>query len=272
MKKEIIIKSIMAAVLSVLLIWLLAAAVDLRSVQKLNLRKTCIASRDIPPRTCITEDDLLEIEIPGDYLLDYTVTDKKEILGRYTDIQGKIPAGSAFYKDMLVKAEDLPDYPSAQLREGQSAYTLETDLAKLGGVVVPGQRADIYASFTARDGTTISGCIIEKRAKNQSGPVRAAKESSKPLCVSVFCCILPCLCSNVSGAICCRSPAASQTPNAAVRLQSSFWAAFPRRRCSSPTTTGVCRSRASRRIIIAWNGSMPPFWTGSTGTVRPKTS
>jgi Flp pilus assembly protein CpaB len=161
MKKEIIIKSIMASVLFVLLIWLLAAAVDLRSVQKLNLRTTCIASRDIPPRTCITEEDLLEIKIPGDYLLDYTVTDKKEILGKYTDIQGKIPAGSAFYKDMLVKAEDLPDYPSAQLRDGQSAYTMETDLAKLGGVVVPGQRVDIYASFTAREGTTISGCIIE---------------------------------------------------------------------------------------------------------------
>lgn len=161
MKKIIIVKSALAVVLSVLLIWMLAAAVDLRSLQKLNLRTTWIASRDIPPRTRISEEDLLEVKIPGEYLLAYTVSDKKEILGKYTDIQGKIPAGSAFYKDMLIKEEDMPDYPSAQLREGQSAYTMETDLAKLGGIVVPGQRADIYASFTANDGTAISGCIIE---------------------------------------------------------------------------------------------------------------
>ena len=161
MKKEIIIKSIMTAVSAVVLIWLMIAAINVRSKMILNLRSTWIASRDIPPRTQITEEDLLEVQIPEGYLLDYAVTDKQEIVGKYTDIQGKIPAGSAFYRDMLVREEDLPDYPSAQLRQGQSAYTLETDLAKLGGVVVPGQRTDIYASITARDGSTVSGCIIE---------------------------------------------------------------------------------------------------------------
>ncbi len=161
MKKVIILKSAMAVILSIVLIWLMIAAINLRSVQLLHLKPTWIASHDIPPRTRISEEDLMEVQIPAAYMLDYTLSDKKDILGKYTDIQGKIPAGSAFYKDMLIKEEDLPDYPSAQLREGQSAYTLETDLAKLGGVVVPGQRTDIYASFNTRDGSTVSGCIIE---------------------------------------------------------------------------------------------------------------
>jgi Flp pilus assembly protein CpaB len=62
---------------------------------------------------------------------------------------------------MLTAEEDLPDNPTAQLREGQSAYTLETDLARLGGTILPGQKVDIYASLTDRNGSPVSGCLIE---------------------------------------------------------------------------------------------------------------
>jgi len=161
MKKEIILKSLMIAVITVVLGLLFSAAVNLRAEQKLNLKTTWIAARDIPPRTKITEQDLLEAEIPNAYLLDQTVNEKEEIIGKYTDIQGKIPAGSAFYREMLTAEEDLPDNPTAQLREGQSAYTLETDLARLGGTILPGQKVDIYASMTDRDGSPVSGCLIE---------------------------------------------------------------------------------------------------------------
>lgn len=161
MKREIILKSLMITVITAVLVLLFAAAVNLRAEQKLNLKTTWIAARDIPPRTKITESDLLEAEIPNAYLLDQTVNEKAEIIGKYTDIQGKIPAGSAFYREMLTAEEDLPDNPTAQLREGQSAYTLETDLARLGGTILPGQKVDIYASLTDRDGSPVSGCLIE---------------------------------------------------------------------------------------------------------------
>ena len=161
MKKELLLKSVLIAVITSVLVLLFAASVNLRAEQKLDLKTTWIAARDIPPRTRITEEDLLETEIPGAYLLDHTLNEKEEILGKYTDIQGMIPAGSAFFKDMLKEEKDLPDNPTAQLREGQSAYTLETDLAKLGGTILPGQKVDIYASMTDRDGSPVSGCLIE---------------------------------------------------------------------------------------------------------------
>ena len=161
MKKAIIIKSGLILIISTVFLLLFSAAVNLRAEQMLNLQKTCIAARDIPPRTKIREEDLLEEAIPGAYLLDNTVNKKEEIIGKYTDIQGKIPAGSVFFRDMLKAEEDLPDNPTAQLREGQSAYTLETDLARLGGTVLPGQKVDIYASMTDRDGSPVSGCLIE---------------------------------------------------------------------------------------------------------------
>ena len=161
MKREIILKSLMITVITAVLVLLFAAAVNLRAEQKLNLKTTWIAARDIPPRTKITESDLLEAEIPNAYLLDQTVNEKAEIIGMYTDIQGKIPAGSVFFEGMLKEEKDLPDNPTAQLKEGQSAYTLETDLARLGGTILPGQKVDIYASLTDRDGSPVSGCLIE---------------------------------------------------------------------------------------------------------------
>lgn len=161
MKKDIILKAFLILMLSAVLVMLFYAAVDLRAAQKLDLRTTCIAARDIPPRTRLKESDILEIEIPQNYLQDHTVNEKEAIIGKYTDIQGMIPAGSAFFSEMLKDEEDLPDNPTAQLKDGQSAYTLETDLARLGGTVIPGQRTDVYVTLTRRDGTTVSGALIE---------------------------------------------------------------------------------------------------------------
>ncbi|MDD5880836.1 Flp pilus assembly protein CpaB [Stecheria intestinalis] len=161
MNKEITLKILGIAVSGFVLVILFFAAVELRSEQMLKLTKTYIAARDIPPRTRISEEDLIEAEIAGDYLLDQAVCDKDQIIGKYTEIQGMIPAGSVFYRSMLKDLKDLPDYPTAQLRKGQSAYSLETDLARLGGTVVPGQRVDLFATILNRDSSTITGCLFQ---------------------------------------------------------------------------------------------------------------
>ncbi len=161
MNKETILKILGIAVSGCVLAALFFAAVELRSEQKLRLTKTYLAARDIPPRTRIQEEDLVEAEIAGDYLLDQAVCEKEQIVGKYTEIQGMIPAGSVFYRRMLKDLKDLPDYPTAQLRKGQSAYSLETDLAKLGGTVIPGQRVDLFATIVDRDGSLITGCLFE---------------------------------------------------------------------------------------------------------------
>ncbi|NCB33994.1 MAG: Flp pilus assembly protein CpaB [Erysipelotrichia bacterium] len=128
---------------------------------KLDLQTTYIAARDIPPRTKLESTDLIETRIPNGYLLDNTYNMKEEIIGKYTEIQGMIPAGSVFYRDMLYSEESLPDYPSIQLKEGQAAYTLETDLARLGGDIIPGQRVDIYVSIDQKmNEAPITGCLL----------------------------------------------------------------------------------------------------------------
>ena len=161
MNKTILIKSISVVLLGSLLLALCTFAFKVCVKKEMRLTKTYIASRDIPPRTMIMDTDLLEVEVPKHYVLSDSFTNKEELIGKYTDIQGKIPAGSLFYKTMVYDKESLPDSPTTELKDGQAAYSLEVDLAKLGGPLVPGQRVDVYASFVERDSSVISGALLE---------------------------------------------------------------------------------------------------------------
>ena len=143
----------------ILLLWSAAVRIDVN--RKLDLRQTLVASRTIPPRTQITDNDLAELMIPASYLQDRTLNDRSELIGKYTDIQGSIPAGSPFYREMIKDESELPDSPYLQLKEGQSAYTMKADIAKLGGTLSPGQRVDIYATFESNRERPVTGCLLE---------------------------------------------------------------------------------------------------------------
>lgn len=126
--------------------------------RSMNLVKTVVASRDILPRTRITADDLTEIEVPGSYLMDaYTSAD--EVIGMYTEIQGMIPAGSPIYRSMVFDSDDLPDQPVLQLEEGQTVYSLETDLSD-AGVLTAGQRVDVHVSVEREYGVPVTGILL----------------------------------------------------------------------------------------------------------------
>ena len=158
MKKEFLLKTTAIIVGVFLLLALNYLLFSLFVNEKLDLKSTYIAANDIAPRSEITEDDLIEIQIPNDYLMDYTYTNKSDIVGKYTEIQGMIPAGSVFYKNMLYDKEEIPDQASVQLKEGQTAYSLETDLSKLGSIVV-GNRIDIYVTIETEE-DVLSGYLI----------------------------------------------------------------------------------------------------------------
>lgn len=158
MKKELLVKTSAIITGLILLLGMNGVLFSLFVNEKLDLTQTYIASKDIAPRSEIKESDLLEIKIPKDYLMDYAYTNKNDIVGKYTEIQGMIPAGSVFYKNMLFDKEDIPDQASIQLKNGQTAYALEIDLSKLGSILV-GNRIDIYVTIKDAE-KTISGYLI----------------------------------------------------------------------------------------------------------------
>ncbi len=161
MKEKVIRKCLYIVITSSAILLLIAIGFHVQLNRQIQLQKTYVAAKDISPRTKISESDLIEIEVPKAYLQDYTVVEKEDIIGKYTEIQGMIPAGSPFYKSMLYEESDLPDYPSTQLKSGQVAYSMNVDLSSLGGILKSGQRVDIHYSFVTKDDVTITGCLIQ---------------------------------------------------------------------------------------------------------------
>ena len=135
--------------------------VNIISYRKLDMVETYVASHDILPRSCITEEDLQIIKVPNIYLKDNAFDKKEEIIGKYTDIQGMIPKGSLFYKSMLKKQEELSDYPSTKLLEGQMAYSLTASIIELAGnTIVEDQRVDVYVALNGNNKIPIVDKLI----------------------------------------------------------------------------------------------------------------
>ena len=161
MRQKFIGRILCISLVSAAILLVIAVGFHVRLKSQLDLKKTYIASKDIKPRTKITEADLIEISVPSSYLQDYTYVEKEDIIGKYTEIQGMIPAGSPFYKSMLFDEKDLPDNPFTQLNKGQAAYSINVDVSKLGGVLKSGQRVDIHYTFILKDETNVTGCLIQ---------------------------------------------------------------------------------------------------------------
>lgn len=125
----------------------------------INLKTTYIAKHNIPPRTQIKTEDLTMIQIPEKYMQAYTWNEKADIIGKYTSIQGMIPKGSMFYKDMLYNEKEVRDLAITKLQEGMTIFTLETTVSSLGSIE-EGMYADIYVSISQKKEIPITGILI----------------------------------------------------------------------------------------------------------------
>ena len=125
----------------------------------INLKTTYIAKHNIPPRTQIKTEDLTMIQIPEKYMQAYTWNEKADIIGKYTSIQGMIPKGSMFYKDMLYNEKEVRDLAITKLQEGMTVFTLETNVSSLGSIE-EGMYADIHVSISQKKEIPITGILI----------------------------------------------------------------------------------------------------------------
>lgn len=125
----------------------------------INLKTTYIAKHDIPPRRQIQTEDLMMIQVPEKYMQSYTWNEKADIVGKYTSIQGMIPKGSLFYKDMLYNEKEVRDLAITKLQEGMTIFTLETNVSSLGSIE-EGMYADVHVSISQKKDIPITGILI----------------------------------------------------------------------------------------------------------------
>ena len=158
-KKKLNIRVVLCSVSLVGILALSYGTFRLFVKMKLDVKTTYVARHSISPRTIISENDLLEVEVANAYLINNAYIDKSEIIGKITDIQGTIPAGSPFYKSMLYEVDKINDQATSLLKEGQTAYTMNTEMYKVSSFTI-GNRVDLYLSLNDKD-NPLTGRILK---------------------------------------------------------------------------------------------------------------
>lgn len=104
-----------------------------------------VASRNIQPRTLITDDMINMINLPSISVGDNVIRSRSMILGKYSNVNSMIPAGSMFYNETVIDAKDLPDAAFVDLEKDQIAYSFPVNMVSTyGNSIMPGNKIDIY--------------------------------------------------------------------------------------------------------------------------------
>lgn len=111
---------------------------------------TYVASHQISQRSKISEDDLLKVEVPKDYLKDDVYTDINDILDKYVKLSYSIPKGSLFYKSSL--EADIKDLANTLLKENEVNYDIYTKDVKINTAnISKNMRIDLYLTINDKD-------------------------------------------------------------------------------------------------------------------------
>lgn len=149
----------------------------------IDLKKVPVAAVTIEPRTRIDKEMIEYKEIPSIFTDESCAMDESEILDKITEIEGKIPKGSLFYKQMLFDENELPDYPALKLKDGQSSFSLGTDLLKSSGnSLTANQKVDLYVTIEQKKEKPVTDLLVSSirilSVKDRKGNLMGSKNSS----------------------------------------------------------------------------------------------
>ena len=102
------------------------------------------------------------IEIPQSAITSNTVKSSADIVGKYSNYNTIIPAGSMFYKETVISADELPDSAFVDVKEGQRPYQFPVSMeSTYGNSIFPGNRIDIYMKAVDDQGQVMVGKLLE---------------------------------------------------------------------------------------------------------------
>ena len=122
------------------------------------------ASQKINPKTKITSELITYKQIPASMIDENAIRNATLILDKYTNVNVTIPAGSLFYSEWLVDAENLPGNWIEQLdyEAGELGYYMDVNVeSTLGNNVLPNTYIDMYMKATDENGTIMFGKLMK---------------------------------------------------------------------------------------------------------------
>ncbi|NLL44299.1 MAG: Flp pilus assembly protein CpaB [Mollicutes bacterium] len=126
------------------------------------IRNIPVAKVTIQPRTLITADMIEYVDIPPILMRERIILSESRIIGKYSNYNTVIPAGSLFYEDVVVDREDLPDASFVKVKEGDVVYNFPVTMeSTYGNSIFPGNKIDIYMKAENSVGQIMVGKLIE---------------------------------------------------------------------------------------------------------------
>ncbi len=121
-----------------------------------------VAKQTIQPRTQITSDMVTTIDVPSIAVTTNAIRYTSQIIGKYTNINAVIPAGSMFYQETLIKKEDLPNSAFVEVKDGEAVYNFPVDLeSTYGNSIMPNDNIDIYMKAENEAGQVMVGRLLK---------------------------------------------------------------------------------------------------------------
>lgn len=123
-----------------------------------------VAKSDISPRSEITDEVIYYVRVPRNKLKEFgnVETNPKNIIGKLANYNCAIPTNSFFFREMLVKKEELSDPSVDNIADGYTVFTLPVTLeSTLGNSIYPGNYIDLYIAGIGDTGKIIYGKLIE---------------------------------------------------------------------------------------------------------------
>ncbi len=127
-----------------------------------NPIKVPVAKVTIQPKTLITDDMIEYISVPAVSVRKNTITNKTSIVGKYSNYNTMIPAGSMFFNETLVKQESLPDSALISVGENEVLYNFKVNMeTSYQNSIMPGSTIDIYMKAVDDEGKLMVGRFLE---------------------------------------------------------------------------------------------------------------
>ncbi len=139
-----------------------------------NLVTVPYAIKNIDKKTQITKDMIGHVKIPNSLVTSAKniLTNDKDVLNNYASYTTGIPAKSLFYSELVMKAEQMPDYAFTNMQDGYTVYSLKVNnKSTYSNRFRPGDYIDLY--MEAKDNNMVMMAILVKSIK-----IKAIKDSS----------------------------------------------------------------------------------------------
>lgn len=123
-----------------------------------------IAKTSIKATEEITADMIDYVKLSSDYLNKNPniIRSADQLIGKRVTTGTTIPTNGLFYSDEVVSADELPDAAFANIKDGETIYSLPVSLEKTNGnTIYPGNYIDLYLKAIDNDGKLIYGKLVK---------------------------------------------------------------------------------------------------------------